>query len=118
MSEEAIDLKEVLERVQDDKSLLLELLDIFQEDYAQKRRALSGFLNNKDSEQIKSIAHSLKGASGNISAKKLHVSFLKLEQMAQNKDFVLMNKLLGDIDLQFKELEIFVKKLNTNLKNS
>ena len=33
MSEEIIDLKEVLERVQDDRELLNELLDIYQEDF-------------------------------------------------------------------------------------
>jgi len=40
MSEEIIDLKDVLERVQDDKELLDELLDIYQEDFVQKRQAL------------------------------------------------------------------------------
>ena len=40
MSEEIIDLKEVLERVQDDKELLDELFDIYQEDFVQKRQAL------------------------------------------------------------------------------
>ena len=37
MAEDIIDLPDVLERVQDDKELLLELLDIFQEDFVSKR---------------------------------------------------------------------------------
>jgi hypothetical protein len=40
MSEEIIDLKDVLERVQDDKELLAELFDIYQEDFVIKRKAL------------------------------------------------------------------------------
>ena len=116
MSEEAIDLNEVLERVQDDKVLLLELLDIFQEDYVQKRSVIKNSLTQKDSEQIKAIAHSLKGASGNISAKKLHVSFMKLEQMAQKNDFAPMHSLVSEIDRQFSELQVFAKKLNVDFK--
>ena len=40
MSEEILDLKEVMERVQDDKELLLELFDIFITDYSEKRKLL------------------------------------------------------------------------------
>jgi len=114
---QAIDLKEVLERVQDDKELLLELLSIFQEDFQQKRKSLDQFLQSKDSEQIKSIAHSLKGASGNISAKKLHGSFIKLETMAQSKEFDQMNQLVKDIDQQFSELELYTKQLVQQFKH-
>ena len=65
MSDEVLDLNEFLERVQDDKELLLELLDIFSDDYQKKRVQLEEAVNKNDSEQIKSVAHSLKGASGN-----------------------------------------------------
>ncbi len=40
MVEEIIDLKDVLERVQDDKELLGELFDIYLEDFVVKRKAL------------------------------------------------------------------------------
>ncbi len=68
MSEEIIDLKDVLERVQDDKELLAELFDIYQEDFVVKRQALGEAITAKDITKIKEIAHSMKGSSGNISA--------------------------------------------------
>ena len=40
MSEEIIDLKDVMERVQGDRELLCELFDIYQEDFIKKRQAL------------------------------------------------------------------------------
>ena len=38
MNDDAIDMKEVMDRVQDDRELLIELLQIFSDDYAQKKK--------------------------------------------------------------------------------
>ena len=56
MSNDIIDLKEVLERVQDDQELFFELLEIFQEDYAEKRKLLDGLVAQKDFGQLRNIA--------------------------------------------------------------
>ena len=85
MSEEIIDLKDVLERVQDDKELLAELFDIYQEDFVVKRKALGDAIAAKDIAKIKEVAHSMKGSSGNISAKPLHAACLKLEMPGQRR---------------------------------
>ncbi len=53
MSEEIIDLKDVLERVQDDKELLDELFDIYQEDFVIKRKALGDAIAANDIAKIK-----------------------------------------------------------------
>lgn len=116
MSEEAIDVKEVLERVQDDKELLLELLDIFKDDYEEKRKVLDQLVVDKNYEQLKSIAHSMKGASGNISAKKLHVIFAKLEQMAKENNLTDANQVLADLDKQYSEVAVHMTKLKTDFK--
>ncbi len=116
MSEEAIDVKEVLERVQDDKALLLELLDIFEDDYEEKRKAIDQLVINKNLEQLKSIAHSMKGASGNISAKKLHTVFAKLEQMAKESNLTNITQLLADLDKQYSEVKTYMAKLKVDFK--
>ena len=111
MSEEIIDLPDVLERVQDDKELLLELLDIFQEDFQKKREALGQAVAAGNIEKIKETAHSIKGSSGNISAKPMHASCLQLEQLAKSGTTTGMPDLVKAIDAQFEQVKVFAAKL-------
>ena len=108
---EVIDLKDVLERVQDDRELLLELLDIYQEDFVGKKRALGEAVNGKDFSKIKELAHSLKGASGNISARGMHANLLKIEQMAGQNDLSQVNGILTELDRQFAQLKVYAAHL-------
>jgi len=105
MSDEILDLDELKERVQDDIELLLELLDIFSEDYKEKRKLLTESLENNDLEQLKSLAHSLKGASGNISAKQIRERFIELEEMGRAGDISGGGDVLTNLDSQYAELE-------------
>jgi len=99
MSQDVIDLNEFMERVQDDKELLLELLDIFSDDSQEKMKNLKVAIQQNDYETVKSIAHSLKGASGNISAKALRQSLMKLEEMGKVND-------LGQAPALYQEMEV------------
>lgn len=107
MSEEIIDLKDVLERVQDDKELLVELFDIFQEDFVGKRKALGEAIIVKDFTKIKEVAHSMKGASGNISAKPMHAACVKLEALAREGKTDGMQELAVSIDGYFEQVKVF-----------
>ncbi len=111
MSEDIIDLPDVLNRVQDDKELLLELLDIYQEDFLLKREALGQAVVAKDLPKIKEVAHSMKGASGNISAKRMYESCLKLESLAKEQNVNGMDEVLKAIDIQFQEVKANAEKL-------
>lgn len=113
MAEDIIDLKDVLDRVQDDKELLLELLDIYQEDFVIKRKDLGEAIANKDLAKIKEVAHSMKGASGNISAKRLYQTCLQLEQLARSGSVDGMEDLLKVIDGQYEEIKANAIKLKT-----
>lgn len=115
---EAIDVKEVLERVQDDKELLLELFDIFQQDYADKRKNLNDFIAQNDLEQIKALAHSLKGASGNISAKKLHLIFVKLEQTGKSGDLSGVGAVLAELDGEYSLVQTHIAQLKKDFKKT
>jgi HPt (histidine-containing phosphotransfer) domain-containing protein len=111
MSEEIIDLPDVMERVQDDKELLLELLDIFQEDFQKKRQVLVDAVAAGNIEKVKETAHSIKGSSGNISAKPMHASCLKLEQLAKSGNTTGMSDLITVIDSQFEQVKAYAAKL-------
>ena len=116
MSQVVIDVPEFMDRVQDDKELFLELLDIYIEDFHKKRILLQQALENNDFEEIKGIAHSLKGSSGNISAKMLRESFLRLEEMAKSQDLKDFKKFLSDLDQQFQDVIRRTSELKVELK--
>ena len=111
MADDIIDLPDVLERVQDDKELLLELLDIYQEDFVIKRAALAEAIAKKDFAKIKETAHSMKGASGNISAKRLYATCLQLEQKVKDSNPEGLEDLLKLVDSQYEEIKVNVIKL-------
>lgn len=117
MKKSAIDLDDVLERVQGDWDLLLELLDIFAQDYLVKRPLLDEFLSQSNFDKLRDIGHSLKGASGNISAKDLFASFLQIEKMAESKNLSRIGGILKDVDRQFAELQECIAQIKDDYKN-
>lgn len=106
MSEKVIDLEEVLERVQEDKELLLELFDIFSSDYMSKMQNLKTAITEKNFEVIKDVIHSIKGASGNISAKALHASCVNIEHLAVGKDLPGIQSALPALEHNFQSLQV------------
>ena len=116
MSEQSLDLKEFLDRVQDDKELLLELLDIFSKDFKEKRKHLDSAVKSKDYEQLRSIAHSVKGASGNISAKAVRAICMTLEDMGKNQHLNGIEQLLVDLDKQFEILQGRITEIKDEFK--
>ena len=115
MSEEIIDLKDVMERVQDDKELLDELFDIYQEDFVVKRKALGEAIVAHDIVKIKEVAHSMKGSSGNISAKSLHTACLKLEMLAKEGKTDGMQEVAVAIDGYFEQVKVYAAKFKKDL---
>ena len=115
MSEEIIDLKDVMERVQGDKELLAELFDIYQEDFVVKRKALGDAIAAGDIAKIKEVAHSMKGSSGNISAKPLHAACLKLEMLAKDGSTDGMQEVAVAIDGYFEQVKVYAANFKKSL---
>ena len=116
MSQDIIDLPEVLERVQNDRELLAELIDIFLEDCPAKISMIKQAVLKKDFSQLRDTSHSMKGASGNISAKRLHTTFLQIEQLAKNDSLEGIEAFLKDLDKQFEEFKVYSVKVKQQLK--
>jgi len=115
MPEDIIDLNEFMERVQDDKELLLELFDIYLEDYEAKRKALPDIIRSQKFEELRGVAHSLKGASGNISAKPIRAIFMKMEEMGKNNTTDGIGRLLIELDELFEKLKQRIAELKVEL---
>lgn len=116
MSGKIFDINELLVRVQDDKELLIELLDIFEEFYPERRVAIDEAARKNDSEEIKDIIHSIKGAAGNISAITMHELCAELEKQAEKKDLVSVEKGLAGLDQQFDLLKSELKKTRNDFQ--
>ncbi|NLE64604.1 MAG: Hpt domain-containing protein [Elusimicrobia bacterium] len=111
---EIIDLKDAMERVQDDKELLLELFDIFKEDFPPKRDLIRTAFEKNDVITFQQVAHGLKGATGNISAAQMHATCVALDHLGKDGDISGAQALLDALDQQFaafqKEAEEVKKK--------
>jgi len=105
MEKKIIDLEEVMERVQDDKELLLELFEIFSEDYELKIRKLKPAIAEKNFEAVQDLIHSIKGAAGNISAKSLHAACVNIEQLASTRNIDAVEMAVSALDGHYKNLQ-------------
>jgi len=109
--QKVIDIEDALDRVQDDKELLFELFDIFEADFVVKRKELEQCLKNNNAEMVRNIAHSVKGASGNISAKCIHEICLFIEQQASEGNLTGLLEKLQRLDEEFIRYQKEAKKL-------
>ncbi len=108
---EIIDLKDALERVQDDKELLLELFDIFQEDFPGKRDAIRASFEKGDAVSFRQLAHGLKGATGNISAKEMHLNCVELDLLGKDGDVSNAKEKLDLLDKQYEAFKAEAARL-------
>ena len=111
MTAEVLNLDEALERVMDDQDFLKELFKIFQEDYLSKRQQIEELFTERNFGELQNIAHSLKGASSNISAIKINLSFSLLEQIARSAEVDEIQELLDTIDQQYEELRAHIDRI-------
>jgi len=116
MSEKTLDVEDFMERVQGDKELFFELLNIFISDFHPKRKSLEEAITNKDHQGVEHTAHFLKGSCGNISAGPLKNIFHELEQKGKSNDLQGLESSLGEIDQKFEELMACIEELHTKLQ--
>ena len=108
---DVIDLKDALQRVQDDKELLAELFDIFWEDFPGKRNTIWAAMEKGDSVTFQQISHGLKGATGNISARKMHENCIELDHMGKDGKLEGARAKLELLDQQFEEFKLEAARL-------
>lgn len=111
MNKEIFDVKDFMERVQDDQELFFELLDIFVNDFKIKREVLGEAIRDRNSEGIEHVAHFLKGSCRNISAKVLGAIFADLEDKGRKGDLEDVDVYLENIDREFRELMACINQI-------
>ncbi len=101
---EQVDLVSLLERVEGDKELLTEMVQLFLEDAPNLLNAMRDALQRGDMEVLERSAHSLKGAASNLSAKPAAAAALKLEKDAKNNNAESAKESLAGVEQAMKIL--------------
>jgi HPt (histidine-containing phosphotransfer) domain-containing protein len=83
-NESSIDFPELLERVDDDRELLLELMSIFKEDFPRHVRELTDVIAAHDLKKMAIVSHTLKGMLANLAVTRAASAAAKLEQLARD----------------------------------
>lgn len=80
------DAADLLDRLSGDADLLADLLDLFLEDCPVRLAAVHAAVATGRGPEIRAAAHALKGAAGNLSARRLFTAAQLLEQLAETSD--------------------------------
>jgi len=64
----SVDVEQLFDRIDDDRSFLAELVEIFRREYPQNVKAVKTAIDSKNGSDLQHAAHALKGALGNLSA--------------------------------------------------
>jgi signal transduction histidine kinase/CheY-like chemotaxis protein len=111
------DAQGVLERVQGDRKLLGELLNMFCEEYPRRQAELREALAARDAKLLERAAHSLRGSAGNLGAAATALAADALEQLARGGDLTNANDAVAAIETEmarlFPEIEQFRQGVTT-----
>jgi HPt (histidine-containing phosphotransfer) domain-containing protein len=103
-----IDYSSSLERVGGDKSFLMELLDLYLDEFSEKHTQLQEAIQKNKFDLILELGHSLKGASANLSLIFLQEASLQMEIAGKERDKVKAKKALSRLEQECKRLKDFL----------
>jgi two-component system, sensor histidine kinase and response regulator len=107
---EPIDVKAALERLEGDRELLEELVQLFKEECPKALDEIHAAIAAGDAPLLTRLAHTLKGSSASLSARPLAEAAAALEKQAASGDLAEAGRLCGNVE---KEAERLVLELDS-----
>lgn len=98
-----------VDRVGGEEDFLIELLNDLKDLVQQNLEKIKKYINENNYTEIREIAHSMKGASGNLGLNTLYDTTLNLEQQAKEQNLESINKYYFDLENEYKYLELLLK---------
>lgn len=86
MAKSFIDLEELLERTENDRELMRDLLAIFREEFPQRLQVLREAVESQNATQVVMEAHALKGMLSNLAAVEAATAVAELERLGRNSE--------------------------------
>lgn len=104
MAKNLIDFDELLERTENDKELMRDLLTIFREEFPQRLQALREALESLNAANVAMEAHALKGMLSNLAAVEASVAAAELERLGRSNETSKLVESFPHFDVIAKEL--------------
>ncbi|MBP8308292.1 MAG: Hpt domain-containing protein [Burkholderiaceae bacterium] len=100
-----LDVAQALERMDGDRELLLDLVDVFLADLPTQMQAITAALAERDAAALVRPAHSINGSAGNLSALALQELAEQMVQAGRSGNLGAAERLLPQIDQRAKALQ-------------
>ncbi|MCX7049554.1 MAG: Hpt domain-containing protein [Candidatus Sumerlaeota bacterium] len=104
-----MDVKEALERVGNDKELLIELFGMLEENLNEILPKLEAAIERSSAEEARSLSHRLKGSAANLSALALRQSASQIEQLAKQSDWAGIRSAMPGLHAESERFKAFRK---------
>ena len=104
MAKYLIDVEELLERTENDKELVRDLLTIFREEFPQRLQALREAVESLNATDVAMEAHALKGMLSNLAAVEASAAVAELERLGRCKETLRFLECFSHFDAIAKEL--------------
>jgi HPt (histidine-containing phosphotransfer) domain-containing protein len=104
MPKAIMNLTELLERVENDRELIRELLLIFKEEFPSHLRALRDAVDSMDGKKVATEAHTMKGMLSNLAASSAAGAAARLEQLGRNQEVSEFQEACASFENLSKEL--------------
>jgi len=105
----SVDAAQLLDRIDDDRCLLAELVSVFRREYPLNLESVKAAIGTRNAAELERAAHTLKGALGNLSAIRAATLAAELERMARSLDLsnapATFDRLAGELPLVTRALE-------------
>lgn len=93
----SIQVEQLLDRLDDDRMLLAELVDVFRAEYPGNLRAAQEAIDTQNAHGLRSTGHTLKGALANLSAMDASALAAELEAIGKSANFALAQATLDQL---------------------
>ncbi len=105
-----VNLARLADTFRDDPEFLIEIYGLYIEDASGRLSTLDGALADDDSEKIESVAHALKGSSGNVGAERMSALAAELEGVDSSQDRQKVQELSAALHAEFEAVQAFLKE--------
>jgi HPt (histidine-containing phosphotransfer) domain-containing protein len=109
--ETVIDWNQIVTGIINEESIA-QIMPVFLADNRKRLEMLTSAVQAADPNQIKSYAHTIKGAAASVGARRVSEAAWRLEQTALREDMSNAAEILEDIKAEFDRLESFVSNPN------
>jgi two-component system, sensor histidine kinase and response regulator len=103
-SQGAVNLTELLTRVENDRDLLDELIEIFKEEFPRLLQSLQQFIACGDMKNVEATSHALKGMLSGLSVTRAAAIASRLEQLARDGKTSELTEVLAVLEREVTDL--------------